>query len=111
MFSDREIRRFMALFRYEFPSATVTPKMHILEDHVADWTGKYKAGLGFFAEMGLEASHSGMNSISPFYDTVSSKPQQLVLKLKAHLLSVHPEQRNKQPKIQRRRPCKKNSEE
>lgn len=104
---DRDVRCFMALFRFEFPNATITPKMHILEEHVVPWVKEYKAGLGFFAEVGVEASHSGLKIISPFYDTVPSKPRQLVLKLNAHLLYVHPEQRSKQPKVQRRGPYNK----
>jgi hypothetical protein len=48
----------MAIFRFELPDATITPKMHILEDHVGDWLATYKVGLGFFSEHGVEVSHA-----------------------------------------------------
>ncbi len=96
----------MALFRFEFPDATITPKLHILEDHVVDWTKKYGVGCGFFSEQGVEVSHSGINSIS-HYNKVPSKPLQLKLKHESHLLKTHPHQRCKQPKKKTRGPYKK----
>lgn len=58
MISVNDIRCFMAIFRFELPDATITPKMHILEDHVGDWLATYKVGLGFFSEHGVEVSHA-----------------------------------------------------
>ncbi len=42
---------FMKFYREEFPrdtypKATVLPKMHLLEDHMMEWLGRYYLGAG-----------------------------------------------------------------
>ena len=34
-FTATTVEEFMAYYRGEFPQATVTPKLHILEDHIS----------------------------------------------------------------------------
>lgn len=36
-FTAKNVEEFMAYYRGEFPSATVTPKLHILKDHMLPW--------------------------------------------------------------------------
>ena len=44
---EMKIEEFMEFYRKELPQASVTPKLHILEDHVVHWTTKWQFGLGF----------------------------------------------------------------
>jgi len=44
------------LFRYSFEWASITPMLHVLACHAADWPDKY-GSLGLFYEHGLEAWH------------------------------------------------------
>ena len=44
----------MDYYRDTFPSASVLPKMHILESHVVPFIRKWGVGLGLLAEQGAE---------------------------------------------------------
>ena len=46
------IKDFMAYWRFNWASESVTPKMHILEDHVVPFIKKWKLGCGFYGEQG-----------------------------------------------------------
>ena len=52
LLTDSAIKTFMAHWRKTWPSETVTPKMHILEEHVVPFIRKWKLGLGFYGEQG-----------------------------------------------------------
>lgn len=41
------ITKFMAYYRSTFPTATVLPKMHFLEDHAVNFIKKWGTGFGF----------------------------------------------------------------
>ena len=38
---------FMASYRASFPGISITPKLHILEEHVVPWIRIWRFGLGF----------------------------------------------------------------
>ena len=42
----------MSYWRATWPTETVSPKMHILEEHVVPFIRKWKLGLGFYGEQG-----------------------------------------------------------
>ena len=41
-----DIKNFLTYYRREFPSASVTPKLHMLEEHVVPWVKQWKMGFG-----------------------------------------------------------------
>ena len=41
-FTATNVEEFMAYYREEFPQAMVTPKLHILEDHMVPWLQRCK---------------------------------------------------------------------
>ena len=53
----------MAVFRGTFPSATVSPKMHMLEDHTLEWVNAHNVGFGLLGEQGAESIHARFNSL------------------------------------------------
>lgn len=53
----------MATYRDSFPHATVTPKLHMLEDHVCTFLRKWMVGFGFLGEQGAESIHARFNSL------------------------------------------------
>ena len=63
VYSDDSIQTYMAYFRAEFPSESVPPKMHLLEDHTVPWIRKWHFGLGFHGEHGGESVHASFNTI------------------------------------------------
>ncbi|XP_038049523.1 uncharacterized protein LOC119723080 isoform X2 [Patiria miniata] len=60
---DQAIKDYMNFFRGEFPSESIPPKMHLLEDHVMPWIRRWGFGLGFHGEQGGESVHSHFNCL------------------------------------------------
>jgi len=56
----RQAADFVDLLRSSFEWASITPKLHVLACHAADWLDKY-GSLGLFSEQGLEAWHGYFN--------------------------------------------------
>ena len=44
----------MAFLRREWPAESVTPKLHLLEDHRVDFMKKWGAGFGLYGEQGAD---------------------------------------------------------
>ena len=61
--TEAKIDKFMEFYRESFPEATVTPKLHMMEDHIVPFLQKWKIGLGFLGEQGAESIHARFNSI------------------------------------------------
>jgi len=62
----RQAAEFVDLLRSSFEWASITPKLHILACHAADWLDRY-GSLGLFAEQGLEAWHGYFNQNSTVF--------------------------------------------
>ena len=58
-----KVDEFMAFYREFFPKGSVTPKMHILEDHMKLWMEKWQVTPGLHSEQGLESIHSQFNHL------------------------------------------------
>ena len=54
--SGTSIDEFLAYYRSSFPQATVTPKLHILEEHVVPFLREWRVGFGFHGEQGAESN-------------------------------------------------------
>ena len=81
---------FMAYYREEFPLASVTPKMHMLEDHILPWMQKWHFCPGFHGEQGAESIHAIFNSLGRTYASVRNPKEQLRLIFQEHQLQVCP---------------------
>ena len=57
MHLERRIEVFMAYYRTSFSdlSVSITPKLHMLEEHVVPWMKQWGFGLGFMGEQGGES--------------------------------------------------------
>ena len=51
------IDKFTAYYRSTFPEATVTLKVHIMEDHIIQFLQMWQIGFGFHGEQGVESLH------------------------------------------------------
>ncbi|KAI8497930.1 hypothetical protein Bbelb_245820 [Branchiostoma belcheri] len=87
---DTDIKNFMEFYRREFPSATIPIKMHLLEDHVVPWIRRWKFGLGFHGEQGIEEIHAAFNNIERTTYGIADSTQQILSILHKHMLSVSP---------------------
>ena len=53
----------MSYWRNKWPEESVTPKMHMLENHACDFIKKWGVGFGFYGEQGGESVHALFNQI------------------------------------------------
>ena len=72
----------MAMYRDTFPAATVTPKFHMLEDHVVPFLRLWRVGFGFHGEQGAESLHATFNKITRSYLAIPDRVQRLKCVLK-----------------------------
>lgn len=62
----------MEFYRRIFPTATVLPKMHILEDHVVLWLKRWHIGSGLMGEQGAESIHAHIQKLETQYHGIVS---------------------------------------
>jgi hypothetical protein len=55
--TEQDISNFMQFYRVNFPNATVTLKIHILESHVVPFLRRWHFGFGYLGEQGIESIH------------------------------------------------------
>ena len=89
--TESDIDKFITLYKDFFPHATVTPKLHMLEDHVVPFLKKWRVGFGFLGEQGAESIHSKFNSIRGNYENMPNPVRRLKAILNSHLIQVCPE--------------------
>ena len=41
-----------------FPDSSISPKMHLLEDHIIPWAKEWHVGFGLLGEQGAESIHA-----------------------------------------------------
>ena len=57
---------FMHYYRDVFPEASITPKLHILEDHMVTFLRNWRVGGNLLREQGAESVHKVYNQLKPF---------------------------------------------
>ena len=108
--SRQNIKVFMESIRRKVVTrkrGNVTPKLHLLEDHVADQMERFGVGLAIHGEQGGETIHHEWNELRRRLDSVPNDLERLRLVAKAHALSTLPSNIAKTPEVQRRAKRKK----
>ena len=72
----------------------ITPKLHILEDHVIPFLEIWHAGCGFYGEQGGESLHAIFNKKKAQYHTIKNDCARLTYLMKAYLSSTNPKARS-----------------
>lgn len=93
----------MKFYRENFPSATVLPKMHFMEQHLVPWLEEIGVGLGVMGEQGAESIHASINGIKKSYSNIPDRVQQLHCILQEHHRHICPVLVDQQPKIKKRK--------
>ena len=105
MCAELSISSFMDLFRRTFPSASISPKMHMLEDHTMDWVRARNVGFGLLGEQGAESIHARFNSLQRTYASSPSGVERLKNVMKEHLINITPQNvAARPPPAKRRKP-------
>jgi hypothetical protein len=90
--AERKVEVFMSYIRNSFSriGVSITPKLHILEEHVVPWMRKWQFGLGFMGEQGAESIHARFNTLQRTYSNIKNRTERLKYILKEHHLQVSP---------------------
>ena len=104
---DNAIIDFMAYYRGEFPDESVSPKMHMLEDHVLTFIKKWRIGLGMYAEQGGESIHAEFNNLKDQHRGIREADKRLKFMLEKHHMKVRPIARSMTPAPKQRNFSKK----
>ena len=81
----------------------MTPKLHMLEDHVVDFIKQWRVGLGLMGEQGAESIHTRFNQLERTYSNMRNEVDRLKAIMEEHYRQVCPENIVKQPVPKRRR--------
>ena len=94
----------MAYYRRVFPEASVTVKMHMLEEHLVpflrEWSG---IGFGLMAEQGAESIHKEFNSLMHRFTNIPNRVERLRCVLREHHLRCCSVNRDAKPQPKRRK--------
>ena len=61
---ESNITEFLSHYRVAFPTATITPKLHMLEDFVVDFISQWRVGSGKMGEQGAGSIHTVFNQLN-----------------------------------------------
>ena len=89
-FAAKNIKTFMEYYRTKFKFSTVTPKLHMLEEHVVPWIKQWGVGFGLLGEQGAESIHAYFNSLKRTYSGIPDGLQRLKQMMVEHHLHVAP---------------------
>lgn len=90
----------MIYYRQTWPNGTITPKLHILEDHVIPFLQKWPTGLGIYSEQGGEGIHPEFNALKSIFCRMPSATSRVKSMMKEHFIRVHPRSLQMRPKVQ-----------
>ena len=80
----------MKFYREKFPTATVLPKMHIMEEHVIPWVKRWRVGAGLMGEQGAESVHAHFMKLERTHQGIPSEVDRLKYIMKEHQLASDP---------------------
>ena len=92
----------MVYYRTELSSATVTPKLHMLEEHVVPWIRKWGVGFGLLGEQGAESIHASFNSLKRTFRSIPDGLSRLKQMMSEHHLHIAPPNTTARPPVQKR---------
>lgn len=87
---ERNILDFMMFLRSKFPDIRISPKLHILEDHVVPFIRRCGVGSGFYGEQGGESIHKTINSMKHNYSNIKNPCERLKYIMCNHLAATNP---------------------
>ena len=81
----------MRYYRENFPDASITPKMHMMEKHLLPQIQTWKVGMGVLGEQGAESIHACFNLLERSYAGIPNKKDRLLRVMQEHFLKIDPE--------------------
>ena len=100
---EKDIEKFLSIYRKKFPWTSVLPKMHILEDHAIPWLRRFHLGDGLMGEQGAESMHAHIMKLEKQYEGVHNELQHFKYISKEHQLESAPSLMSLRPPPAKRR--------
>ena len=75
--TELNIDEFLAHYHFAFPTASITPKLHMVEDHIVDFLRQWKVGIGMLGEQGVESIHTTFNQLERTYSNMTNDVRRL----------------------------------
>ena len=97
------IDEFLSCLRENWPAASITLKLHILEKHVIPFIEKWKAGCGFYGEHGGESIHQVLKKMKNRYTQIKNASDRVKLMMEEHLRGVSPNSTTLRPAKRQRK--------
>ena len=97
------VDEFLRFYRATFPDATITPKLHLLEDHVVPQMRRWHWSLGLHGEQGAESIHNVFNNLERTYCAIRNPLKRMKCMLKEHQLQVSPSTAQLEPTVVKRK--------
>lgn len=91
LLTDVCIKHFLRTYRQSFPDASITPKLHMLEDHTLEQLQRFKVGLGLLNEQGGELMHTEFNRAGRAVHGMRDELAKLMSIMRRHLTTTFPE--------------------
>ena len=101
--SGNDVNDLLCFFRQHWPNDTIPPKLHLLEDHAADFMERWSTGHGIYGEQGAESIHKVFNILRRTYSSIQPASKRLESMMNEHLRLVHPDAKSPKPEIKRRK--------
>ena len=101
--SGNDINDLPSFFRQHWPNDTIPSKLHLLEDHAADFMERWSTGHGIYGEQGAESIHKVFNILRRTYSSIQPASKRLESMMNEHLRLVHPDAKSLKPEIKRRK--------
>ena len=89
-FTGEKIEEFLQCYRVQFPESSVTPKLHLLEDHILPFLQKWRVGFGLLGEQGAESIHTHFNQLTRVYANICNGVDRLHHIMVEHHRKVSP---------------------
>ncbi|XP_065668529.1 uncharacterized protein LOC136088555 [Hydra vulgaris] len=99
--SKKNINDLMKFYRLNWPEASVTPQLHMLEHHAIPFMQKWGAGFGFYGEQGGESIHMEFNKLKTIYQSIPCPTLKSILK--SHYRKTNPENMQLKPCVKKRK--------
>jgi len=80
----------MAYFRATWPDQSITPKLHLLEDHVLNFIENWGSSFGLYGEQGVEGLHASLNTMKIAYRSMKPATRRMHAMLSEHYMRVNP---------------------
>ena len=85
----------------------MTPKLHMIEDHVVPFLQQWKVGLGMLGEQGAEGIHVHFNQLEQTYCNMANGVERLCAMVVDHFQQVCPENVALEPPVTTRKKSEK----